>query len=175
MLTAPQDPRPSTRSATAQLSPAPLGPHTCAPTDVRRVRRRKVYGEGRSPPPGAGAVVSAALPRPGPRPPRGRAATARPVHPGPRRRSNGPCGSRGSSVSRVPVHASRSSPRCGSHWRRVPSKVKPSFQATRRDAQLPTLASQITVARSFSPKPQSSNSRSARSTWPVPRTHGCEP
>jgi hypothetical protein len=84
-------------------------------------------------------------------------------------------GSRGSSRSRVPTQASRSSPRCGCHCRTVPSSVKPSRQATRRDAQLPTCAHQMTVCSPCSSKPQSSSRRSARSTCPVPRTHGCEP
>ena len=49
-------------------------------------------------------------------------------------------GSRGSSRSNVAIQPSSSSPRCTSKRRTVPSKTKPTFAATRRDAQLPTTA-----------------------------------
>ena len=59
--------------------------------------------------------------------------------------------------------------------RRCPSKVNPSRQAARRDAQLPRLAHQITVRRPCSSNPQASSSSSARCTIPRPRAQGCAP
>ena len=75
----------------------------------------------------------------------------------------------------VPAHASSNPSRVCSQERSVPSKLKPSRHASRREAQLPRRASQITVSRSRSAKPHSSSSRSARSITPRPRTQGWEP
>ena len=61
-----------------------------------------------------------------------------------------------------------------SQSRRVPSTVKPSRQASRREAQLPRWASHTTLCRSRSAKPHSRSSRSARSMRPRPRAHGCD-
>ena len=63
----------------------------------------------------------------------------------------------------------------GEPLRRVPSTVNPSRQATFRLGQLPLNARHMMVSSSFSSKPQSTSSRSARSIAPVPRMAGCDP
>ncbi len=89
--------------------------------------------------------------------------------------SHSPRGACSSSTWSTPTHASSRSPRCGSQRSKVPSKENPSFQATRRDAQLPAFAHQMTVRSRCSWKPHSSSSRNAASTMPRPRAHGCAP
>ena len=84
-------------------------------------------------------------------------------------------GARSSSTCSTPTQPSSSSPRWVTQRGTVPSQLKPSRHAARREAQLPPFAHQITARSRCSLNPQSSSSRSARSMMPRPRAHGCAP
>ena len=122
-------------------------------------RRRRPCTARASAEPVRGALVGAGLDDPGGVARRGRAAAPRA-----RRRSAARaarCVARAAARRRraAPPPRRRAARRAGAATaRRVPSQLKPSRQAVRRDAQLPRFAHQITARSPRSSKPQSSSS-----------------